>query len=214
MDERYFDPRWHWMGGRHGRGGFGPPPGGFGPGGFGPGGPPWGDRAWRKGFWKDFMGEPGARADRGAVRYLVLDAIRDQPRHGYEIMQAISERSRDTYKPSPGVVYPTLQMLEELGHAKAVEADGRKVFSITDAGREDLKAHADEVEDFYDRTGGSADWEDQAEMFAELASGVSRLFRLYKRAARRGQLTASAKKAIRAELAGALDRIEQIIEKG
>lgn len=171
------------------------------------------DKSWRKGFWQDFMGESGHRADRGAVRYLVLDAISRQPRHGYDIMQTIADKSRGTYKPSPGVIYPTLQMLEELDHSRSVEANGRKVFQITEEGLADLAEHRYEVDEFYERTGGPADWEEQAEMFADLASGVSQLFRLYKRAAKRGALTNAAKKAIRAELAGALERIEKIIER-
>src|SRR5271169_6707242 len=90
--------------------------------------------------FSDFFGGPPPRADRGVVRYLVLDAIAKQPRHGYEIIQAIGERSSGTYRPSPGVVYPTLQMLEELGHAKLEESESRKVYAITAEGKVDLKA--------------------------------------------------------------------------
>jgi DNA-binding PadR family transcriptional regulator len=104
-------------------------------------------------------------------------------------------------------------MLEEIGHARSADVGGRKVFQITDEGREDLADHRHEVEDFYDRAGGSGDWEVQAEIFADLAAGVTQLFRLYKRAARRGALSNAAKKAIRSELTAALERIEKIIEK-
>jgi DNA-binding PadR family transcriptional regulator len=158
------------------------------------------------------MGEPGPRAERGVVRTLVLDALSKQPRHGYEIMQAITERSGGTYKPSPGVIYPTLQMLEELRLIRGAEADGRKVYEITEEGRRELAEHQYDVDDFYERSGPS-DWEQHTDAFADLASDVGRLYRLYKRAARRGHLTGAVKKAVRAEFDKALDRIEEILDR-
>ncbi len=188
-----------WMAGdRHGRHRHGPP--GF-------------KHGWRQGFWQDLMGEPGHRADRGVVRYLVLAALAEQPRHGYDIMQAIAERSGGSYKPSPGVIYPTLQMLDELGHVRSTEADGRKVFAITEEGRRDLAAHRYEVEDFYDRADASSEWEEHAEIFADLATNVARLYRLYRRAARKGRLSGATKRAVRAELDAAIERIESIIDR-
>ncbi len=171
------------------------------------------ERHGRPGFWQEFVGEPGPRADRGVVRYLVLDSVATQPRHGYEIMQAIAERSGGTYRPSPGVIYPTLQMLEELRHVHATESDGRKVFSITEEGKRDLADHQSDVDDFFDRAESATDWEDHAETFAELAADVGKLFRLFRKAARRGRLTSSVKKAIRAELDGAIERIEAILDR-
>src|SRR5499427_9939410 len=85
---------------------------------FWPGGPPPG--------FGDWFGGPPPRAERGGVRYLVLDTLAERPRHGYEIIQAIEERSGGAYRPSPGVVYPTLQMLEELGHAQLTSEESRK----------------------------------------------------------------------------------------
>src|SRR5688572_13142118 len=76
-----------------------------------------GTRPW----WARVMGDPPPRAERGEIRYLVLDAIKERPRHGYEVIQHIEQRTGGSYRPSPGVIYPTLQMLEELGHARVVE---------------------------------------------------------------------------------------------
>jgi DNA-binding PadR family transcriptional regulator len=168
---------------------------------------------WAEAF-DEWFGEPGPRADRGIVRYLVLDAIADQPRHGYEIMQVIEERSGRAYRPSAGVVYPTLQMLEEVGHARCTEKDGRKTFAITDAGRLDLDQHKEDVEDFYGRTGGAADWERSAEAFADLGERVRRLFRLYKRAARSGHLSPSVLRRVRDVLDEALQKIEAALRDG
>ena len=85
---------------------------------------------------------------KGDLKYVVLDLIKDKPRYGYEIIRALEELSHGFYSPSPGVVYPTLQMLEEMGYASATEIDGKKVYTITEAGRQFLgerKDLADEV---------------------------------------------------------------------
>ena len=121
-------------------------------------GDPWAD------MWNEWWRGPAPRAERGTVRWLVLDAIATQPRHGYEIIQAIGDKSNGGYKPSPGVVYPTLQMLEELGHARTIPRDERKVYEITDEGRRELVAHQEEIAEFYE---GQADagWESHAEDF-------------------------------------------------
>jgi DNA-binding PadR family transcriptional regulator len=156
------------------------------------------------------MSEPGPRAERGAVRYLVLDAIEKQSRHGYEIMQAITERSGGSYKPSPGVIYPTLQMLEEIGHARGSESEGRRVYAITAEGKKDLDEHRDDVEDFYARADGD-DFEEYAEQFAELATRVAKLFKQFRRAARHGRLRPSTMRALRSVLDDAMVRIGEIL---
>ena len=118
-------------------------PGGWGRGGRGFGGFPF--EAFGAGFpegWGPFGGRGGAgpRVERGDVKLLVLSVLRDGPKHGYEVMRAIEQRAGGAYTPSPGVVYPTLQLLEDLGHVRAREGGERKVYELTDAGR----AHLDE----------------------------------------------------------------------
>jgi len=159
----------------------------------------------------DFFGPP-PRAERGGVRYLVLDAIATQARHGYEIIQAIEERSAGAYRPSPGVVYPTLQLLEELGHARVLEQDARKVYSITDEGRNDLEAHRDEVVDFYERFADDS-WERHIEDFGDLMRRAARLLKTFKRAAHHGRLSNKAQAGIRAVLDDAVQRIEAILHE-
>jgi DNA-binding PadR family transcriptional regulator len=118
---------------------------------------------------------------------LVLDALSERPRHGYEVIQVIEERSGASYRPSPGVIYPTLQMLEELGHARVVEQENRKVYEITDAGRADLEAHREEVSDFYERFAEDS-WESYVEDFGDIMKRLGRLFKTFRRAGRRGAL--------------------------
>ena len=161
--------------------------------------------------WRDFFSDPAPRAERGNVRYLVLDAVAAQPRHGYEIMQAITERSGGSYKPSPGVIYPTLQMLEELKHVRGADDDSRRVYSITDAGKADLEEHRDEVDEFYERASATDAWEDYAEHFGELAARIGKLFKSLRRAARRGRLRPTTVKSLHRVLDEALKKIDEIL---
>lgn len=75
------------------------------------------------------------RMGRGDVRTAVLALLAEQPMHGYQIIREIDERSGGSWKPSPGSVYPTLQLLTDEGLITAQESDGRKTYSLTEAGR-------------------------------------------------------------------------------
>jgi DNA-binding PadR family transcriptional regulator len=167
-------------------------------------------RPGRPDFSELFGGSP-PRADRGVVRYLILDAIAQQPRHGYEIIQAIEERSAGTYRPSPGVIYPTLQMLEELGHARVEEREARKVYAITAEGKRDLDDHAEDVRDFYENA-GEGSWEDFADELRDLGSRMGRMFKAIGRSARRGRLTPATIKKLHAVLDEAVAKIEAIVD--
>ena len=169
-----------------------------------------GGRGGRRDVW-DVFGGPPPRADRGAVRYLILDSIAKQSRHGYEIMQAIEERSGGTYRPSPGVVYPTLQLLEELGHARVEESEGRKIYAITAEGKRDLEEHREEVDEFYERS-WAASWEEYAEELGDLIKHATRLFKVFRHSARHGRLNPSTMKKVRAVLDEALAKIEALVD--
>ena len=90
----------------------------------------WGGPHWRGG------GRRGGRVlDHGDLRLLVLQLLQEKPRHGYEIIKAIEERLGGAYSPSPGVVYPTLTLLEELGHAAVTASEGaKKLYAATPDG--------------------------------------------------------------------------------
>src|SRR5205085_250597 len=129
-DMMFGEDRGRWFAGPRGprgmRGGRGWRGGGGGGGGDGAGpGEPLRARL------REFLDERAPRADRGVVRYLILDAVVEIARHGYEIMAAIETKSRNAYRPSPGVVYPTLQMLEELGHVRVTTKEDKKIYAIT-----------------------------------------------------------------------------------
>ena len=105
--------------GHRGRPPFGP---GFGP--FGFGGP--------------FFGR-GPKVGRGDVRAAILVLLAEEPMHGYQVIQELTERSGGVWRPSPGSIYPTLQLLEDEGLVTSEETEGRRVFKLTDAGRAEVE---------------------------------------------------------------------------
>jgi len=83
-------------------------------------------------------GRGGHRAKRGDVRSAILTLLGEKPMHGYEMIQELEERSGGRWRPSAGSIYPTLQLLEDEGLVRAQEVEGKRVFDLTDAGRERL----------------------------------------------------------------------------
>ena len=76
----------------------------------------------------------GRQFDRGDVKYVLLDLLREGPRHGYDMIKELEQRSGGLYSPSPGSVYPTLQMLEDQGLVTSTTVDGKRTYRLTDAG--------------------------------------------------------------------------------
>ena len=145
---------------------------GFGPGfptpGFGPGfGPEFGPGPRGR-------GHRGTRRSRGDIRLAVLALLAEQPRHGYEIIQEIGERTQGSWRPSPGSVYPTLQQLADEGLVQTEESDGRRTVSLTEAGTSYVEEHRDELSKVWDVAAGD-----------EVSAAVSNLRTQY------GQLTAA-----------------------
>jgi DNA-binding PadR family transcriptional regulator len=89
--------------------------------------------------------------EKGTFKYLVLDTLKDRPMHGYEIMKAIGEKFSGFYVPSAGLVYPTLQMLEDLGYVSVKEESGKKVYSITNEGKDFIAKRKETIEDIIKR---------------------------------------------------------------
>ncbi len=131
-----------------------------GPGrGNGPGGPGWGAWGGWRGPWgpgnTEQWGGPGGhhrdRMERGLLRYVILNVLSDGPKHGYEIIKTLEERTGGRYAPSPGTLYPTLQYLEDLGLVTSDQEEARRVYKLTDAGRTELDQHTREIEGFWSR---------------------------------------------------------------
>jgi len=96
----------------------------------------------------------GRLFDYGDLRLLLLAIIAEQPSHGYELIKNIEERFGGSYSPSPGVIYPTLSWLDDMGYA-AIEAEegGRKRYRITDEGKAFLVANREAIDELFTRTG-------------------------------------------------------------
>ena len=125
--------------------------------GWGRGGPRWSQFGHGWGDWGDDWGGGRGRGKRrmfesGELRLVLLKLIADQPRHGYDLMRAVEEMTGGTYAPSPGVVYPTLTMLQDMGFIEEKGGKGaRKAFAATDEGTAHLAENADEVEALFER---------------------------------------------------------------
>jgi DNA-binding PadR family transcriptional regulator len=96
--------------------------------------------------------------DSGELRLVLLKLIADQPRHGYDLIRAIEELTHGSYAPSPGVVYPTLTMLQDMGLIQEAAAEGtRKAFSVTAEGEAHLAERGEEVEALFERLTGAGE---------------------------------------------------------
>ncbi len=96
-------------------------------------------------------GRRGRIFDQGDLRLVMLALIAEHPRHGYDVIKALEEMTGGDYSPSPGIVYPTLTLLEEQGLASVTEADGKKLYGATDAGRAALAADKPVVDTIFAR---------------------------------------------------------------
>ena len=114
-----------------------------------------GERHGRHG-WGHRHGGGGRRPfEQGDLRFLVLALIAEKPRHGYELIKEIEERMGGVYAPSPGVIYPMLTMLEEMGQARlSAEGGGKKLYAITPDGEAELAANKDTVAAIFARIDG------------------------------------------------------------
>ncbi len=87
----------------------------------------------------------------GDVKFVILRLLKEKPRHGYEVIKALEEKTGGWYTPSAGTVYPTLQLLEDQGLVRIVEEDGKKVYHITPEGERFLDEHRDVLDEIFDR---------------------------------------------------------------
>jgi DNA-binding PadR family transcriptional regulator len=104
----------------------------------------------------DFV-RAGRMLAQGDIRLIALSLIAEQPRHGYDIIKALEEKTAGWYSPSPGIVYPTLTYLEEAGYVTAESSAAKRLYTITDEGRAHLKENEDFVEAVLKRLGKIGD---------------------------------------------------------
>ncbi len=103
-------------------------------------------------------GRIGRLLEHGDLRFVLLALIEDQPRHGYELIKALEDRTGGAYRPSPGVVYPTLSLLEDEGLIRPADRESaRKLYEITEEGRAALQANRGGVEAVFRRMDEAAE---------------------------------------------------------
>ena len=152
----------HEFGGRRGAGHWG---GGFVGG------------ARKGGWWPGPPAPPGQKASRGDVRAAILALLREGPRNGYQIMSEIEERSNGAWRPSPGAVYPALSQLADEELITDEKSGGRRVFRLTDAGREYVAQNPEMARGAWEKTEQQEAWQVPG-LFAEaarLGSGIVQL---------------------------------------
>ena len=166
-----------------------------------------------RGPWRGGPGfGPGRVFGKGDLKYVILDLLQDRPAHGYELIRALEERFRGFYSPSPGSVYPTLQLLEDLSYVSATRRDGKKVYSITGEGGKFLEENRRSVEDIWGRAGEGWDPELAAEL-REVWREVGGLGRLFGGEMRAGRVDRDKLRRVREVIARAAREIENILEE-
>jgi len=116
---------------------------------------------WGHGHGGGFGGRGGRTFDAGELRLVILALVAEKPRHGYEVIKALGERVGGDYSPSPGVVYPTLSLLEDTGLASvSLDAGARKLYAITPEGQKFLDENKAQIDAIFARLQGDneADW--------------------------------------------------------
>ncbi len=89
---------------------------------------------------------PSRIFEKGDLKYVILNLLKDKPSHGYEIIHAMEDQFHGFYTPSAGSVYPTLQMLDDMGYVVSSERDGKKVYTITEEGKKFLTEQQEVIE--------------------------------------------------------------------
>jgi DNA-binding PadR family transcriptional regulator len=155
------------------------------------------------------QGRRGRIFEQGDLRYVLLKLIADKPSHGYELIKDIEDRLGGAYSPSPGVVYPTLTLLEELGYIRAVQSEGaRKAYEITDEGRAALEKNTHVVDDIFRRMGEMSE-RLGAQPPHQIVRAMENLRLALRLRLERGKLT----DAQIADVAAALDAAAQTVER-
>ena len=121
---------------------------------------PWwsfGTESW--GPWAGFAFGPGARFfEFGEVRLAILSLLEEGPKHGYQLMKEMKDRSGGMYRASAGSVYPTLQQLEDEGLIRSEQKDGRRVYRLTLLGRQEVEKDPEGVRRIWERAERWEDW--------------------------------------------------------
>src|SRR5262249_12116816 len=143
----------------------------------------------------------------GDIKYLILDVLKDKPRHGYDIIQELGNKFHGFYTPSSGTVYPTLQLLEDQDFVTSEQKDGKKVYTITQQGLSYLKEHQAELDAMRERLRGA--WGEHGDLALGAREDFGQIMQLVFTAARDGKLDADKKAQVLAALKDFRGQVEK-----
>jgi len=178
----------------------------------------WGNTGW--GPWVGGIGIGVQRPrffEPGEVRIAILSLLSEGPKHGYQLMKEMKERSGGVYQASAGSVYPTLQQLEDEGLIESETKDGKRVYKLTPAGRKELDSDPESVRRIWERAESWEDWGRNCGpevwgMFGEMGS-IGRLIKLTMRAAKWAGGRPEREEKLRAILDRACREMEQLTNR-
>jgi DNA-binding PadR family transcriptional regulator len=153
----------------------------------------------------------------GEVRIAILSLLSEGPKHGYQLMKEMKERSGGVYQASAGSVYPTLQQLEDEGLIESEQQDGKRVYKLTAAGRKELESDPEAVRRIWERAESWEDWGRNCGpevwgMFGDMGS-LSQVIKQTMRAARWAGGRPEREEKLRAILARACRELEELARK-
>ncbi len=149
---------------------------------------------------------------KGDLKYVIMGLIAQKPRHGYEVIRSLEERSHGFYAPSPGAVYPTLQFLEEAGYVSASEQEGKRIYAITEEGRRFLDERREFTEGIRRHMGDLWGGEGRAELYDTMLE-FRRLARLMHHQHWGRRADGQKMRRVRGVLSHAREEIEAILEE-
>ena len=162
-------------------------------------------------WFTEMIARRGPKMVRGETRYLLMDALGEKGRHGYDIMQAIEEKTGGMYRPSPGTVYPVLQALEDLKLISSSVDGNRKVYELTAGGRQELDSKQSLLEDIYEDMNHRPSPE-QDDFFEETQEQLTRMLKSISRSFQRGQLNADKVDEIRGVILDAVRNVDAVLK--
>lgn len=164
----------------------------------------------RSPWFSEMIVRRGPRIERGDMRYLILDTLKEKGRHGYDMIQIIQEKTGGTYRPSPGTVYPALQMLEDMELISRRQEGKRKIYELTDKGRQELESQQSLLEDIYEDMGQGPSPE-QDDFFEETHDQLTMMFRSISRSFKKGLLGTEKADEVRGIIREAVQKVDTIL---
>src|SRR5438270_5277482 len=127
-------------------------------------------------FGNWFKGFGAARFERGDIKLVILDLLKEKSRHGYDVIQELEKRFHGFYSPSPGSVCPILQLLEDQEFVTSNQKTGKKVYTITNEGKKFLNEHSDEINEMQSRV--NPPWKQHSEQMQQIREEIGKTARL------------------------------------